>query len=323
VTCSARCRWPWIAAIAMLCLMATAFALDGTPQQALVEILLATQPEIVEKHLPESIRQELRHLDPDDRRECESQLLIGNAFRQNGTSMKPPDDGHALLVMQAKDSDEKSELRVQRELTGGDTAFLEVVVDHHDRGRQDFLIWMQLEDGEWRVTELQFLRFAMLIDDAGFLDQFRRTKQKQNEAAAVARLRTLQYALQAYASAYPEVGLPNDLAVLAAPAKDVPQNPAVQASEEDEEQGSERDVQLSSEYAGLVDSSMASNESVERGYRFQYTLRRGGTDGAYIILARPLHFQKGARSFYTDESGVVRSTDENRDATPEDEPAQH
>lgn len=54
-----------------------------------------------------------------------------------------------------------------------------------------------------------------------------------------------------------------------------------------------------------------------RGYNFEYR-----ADGAkYVIVARPNKFDNtGRRSFYTDESGVMRSTGEDRAATAQDRP---
>jgi len=39
------------------------------------------------------------------------------------------------------------------------------------------------------------------------------------------------------------------------------------------------------------------------------------------MVAKPAEYGKaGTRSFYMDKSGVIRGTDENREATAEDEP---
>ncbi len=51
----------------------------------------------------------------------------------------------------------------------------------------------------------------------------------------------------------------------------------------------------------------------------EYTPGPAGADGRvhnYILLARPGNY--GYRNFYTDESGVLRATRENRAATAQD-----
>lgn len=55
------------------------------------------------------------------------------------------------------------------------------------------------------------------------------------------------------------------------------------------------------------------------GYQIQYTPAPPGPDGSirgYVLLARPGNF--GYRNFYTDESGVIHATHENRAATAQD-----
>ncbi len=62
------------------------------------------------------------------------------------------------------------------------------------------------------------------------------------------------------------------------------------------------------------------------GYRLEYRpgpaeeagSRAQGPVHSYVLLARPSNY--GYRSFYTDETGVVRATRENRAATPQDPP---
>ena len=62
-------------------------------------------------------------------------------------------------------------------------------------------------------------------------------------------------------------------------------------------------------------------KALSEGYRVQYTPGPVGTDGAvrnYVLLARPSNY--GYRNFYTDETGVLRTTPENRPATAQDPP---
>jgi hypothetical protein len=57
------------------------------------------------------------------------------------------------------------------------------------------------------------------------------------------------------------------------------------------------------------------------GYQLQYTPAQSGADGRvhdYSLIARPANY--GFRSFYTDETGVLRATRENRAASSQDRP---
>jgi type II secretory pathway pseudopilin PulG len=55
-----------------------------------------------------------------------------------------------------------------------------------------------------------------------------------------------------------------------------------------------------------------------RSYRFHYTASPSSSKPTYSISAQPLHLQ--GRSFYLDETGVLRYTGENRAATSSDPP---
>ena len=52
---------------------------DGTPERAIQDMLLASKPEDVEKHLPIATLDAIKALEPDDRRECEATLLSNSA----------------------------------------------------------------------------------------------------------------------------------------------------------------------------------------------------------------------------------------------------
>jgi hypothetical protein len=62
-------------------------------------------------------------------------------------------------------------------------------------------------------------------------------------------------------------------------------------------------------------------KALSEGYQMQYTPGPVGADGAvrnYVLLARPGNY--GYRNFYTDETGMLRATRENRPATAQDPP---
>ena len=73
-----------------------------------------------------------------------------------------------------------------------------------------------------------------------------------------------------------------------------------------------------------IDANLACGQPtcVKAGYNFAYQLGAPTAMGPrYTIVARPNAFgNTGRRSFYSDESGVVRATDEDRPATANDGP---
>ena len=64
------------------------------------------------------------------------------------------------------------------------------------------------------------------------------------------------------------------------------------------------------------------DECLNSGYRFRYELLPANAMGPrYVILARPVkHDNTGVQSFYSDESGVIRSTTDDRPASAGDGP---
>jgi hypothetical protein len=121
-----------------------------------------------------------------------------------------------------------------------------------------------------------------------------------NDATAAQSLRGIITAQVTYTTIYPEQGYASSLADLRPPL---------------EEEGGP-----THKAADLIDARLASGE--KSGYTFM--LFPGARDDSgpvtsYMISARPTHRPRtGCRSFFTDESGVIRYTNEDRPATADD-----
>jgi len=118
-------------------------------------------------------------------------------------------------------------------------------------------------------------------------------RAKTEEALCVGNLRTLNTAQATYWGGDPQKGYARSLKLLGPKGEDI------------------------------IDSRLASGST--GGYRF--LLKPGppekGVVRHYAISARPLKILiKGQRSFLTDETGVIRFTEENRPATTSDSPIQ-
>ena len=279
---------------------------EGTPQQALVEVVMATKAATVEKHLPESLLSVLRELSLADRAIAEQKMLVGPNLCEEGAELAVPDDGHALLVMRRKGSETGPEVRVIREITSGNESILELAVDRGGNFTQTVLIWMRLEDDEWRITQVDMPRFSerIAIDDSSFADRFRNISHKERQSRITSIIYTLQAAVQQIAAVQPDVGFPSDLSDL---------GPRADEGDDDD----------SGKPAALLPREMATNEFSQEGYIFHYELRRAGPQGDFTIIARPVdRGGVGTPSYFLDASGTVRSTEEDRDPTPEDDPVQ-
>lgn len=129
---------------------------------------------------------------------------------------------------------------------------------------------------------------------------------ERDEASATATLRTLNTAQTLYAETY-GAGFTNTLTKLGPPASGQPN-----ASHADLV-----DLLLSGGVEGGTATSF-----VKSGYRFVYTAGAADADGrirTYTITARPIAYkQSGVRSFFTDQTGVIRATSEDRAATARD-----
>lgn len=124
-----------------------------------------------------------------------------------------------------------------------------------------------------------------------------RSAQGANQASAVGSLRTINAAQITYWHTYGS-GYSASLAALGPPPPGAPPTPAA---------------------AGLVDDTLASGK--KSGYIFTYTPGPRDATGkitAYTVVARSNC--QNWRSFFIDDTGVIRVTNENRPATAQDPP---
>lgn len=119
---------------------------------------------------------------------------------------------------------------------------------------------------------------------------------EENQAHAVGCMRTINTAEEAYAGTYNQ-GYSPSLAALA----EVEGKPPTASA------------------AGLIDTSLGSGK--KEGYIFEYHAGPKNAQGqikTYTVTARPMKWQKGAPSIFTDQTAVLRWTKENRAATVKD-----
>lgn len=148
--------------------------------------------------------------------------------------------------------------------------------------------------------------FVLPVLSPGFL---RGDPMASNEASVTSAMRTINTAEITFASTY-NSGFSDTLRRLGAPATGQP----------DVNNADLLDPLLAANGPGNTDATAF----VKAGYKIVYTPGPGefGTISTYTVVARPVQYgvTDTTRSFYTDETALIRATNENRAATANDPP---
>lgn len=294
---------------------------QGSPEDALEELATAPRIEDVLKHLPASIGKELAAMTEAQKTAAISELLPSRQITKNGLKLTRREDGSgweltgprgeggsirlvktfisgadAIVLLQPR---ERKKTAPAAENSGEEPrkqpeAATEPEPDPSNSREGMFFLMMRLDDGEWRLISAGGGEFRS-FESTGFLNSLTRG-DRGAESAAVSRMRTILTCLITYSSSYPEVGLPPSLKELSGAAGSAP----------------------SADHAMLMDPSLMEDKLVYAGYEFRYArLDREH----FRMTAMPVEYGKtGTRSFFADDSGVIRTTTENRTPNENDEP---
>jgi hypothetical protein len=153
----------------------------------------------------------------------------------------------------------------------------------------------------WNLTENSKGTGLELVRSMGTYgqDKLNDATLPPDQASAVGRLRSINTAEAYYRHHYP-LGFSPTLASLGVPPKG---------------------VQPSASAAALLANSLTSGTT--GGYIFTYTAGSKDSSGkiaTYTVTARPIAWTKGIRSFFTDQTGLIRWTDKNRAPRATDTP---
>ena len=134
------------------------------------------------------------------------------------------------------------------------------------------------------LIELLIVVAIILIIAAIAIPNLLRSRMAANEASAVGSMRTINTAAVTYSTTYPSTGYPVALSQLA---------PSASAS---------------SSAADLIDSVLSSG--TKSGYTFVMNNGSGAStpQTSYSVSATPVSGSSGTRTFYSDQSGVIRGT---------------
>jgi len=278
---------------------------SGAPLDSLLDFYFAPDTASVEKHLLKSTLDQLAKLDSETRNEILNQFMFARNFEQEGGVVsKRVSKGKTVLELQPKGSGETISVTVDVQAVSGKDAIIWATIHLDESQQMPVVVYMKQEEGRWCVARaVEGLAGSQsplaMLDSPNFAENLVRPRRETTQASAVGSLRTLNTAEVTYSSTYPH-GFSPDLKSLDGEGTGV-------ASETNAE---------------LIDSVLGSG--TKSGYNFIYTpgpKDASGVISSYSIVARPVQFGRtGQFNYYTDQSGVIRMTKEDRPAGPNDPP---
>jgi hypothetical protein len=284
-----------------------AFAQSFSEVDAVVETFLAKDLDTVARHLPPSLAKALSELPAAEKTEIAQEFLPAEELRREGQKVLQPDTADVLVAIEVGQSDppEIREIVLDKEISNGYEAMLRLSLKRKAgetiERETTMQVWLRFEEGEWRIFELEPPYGQKInLDDPKLLDRFHHSPAATQEAAAVETIRTYISSCYAYSGTYSELGYPQSLEAL----------------------GTGDSSEPDSDHAGMLDAQLSSPPFEKSGYRFTYHMQSSTAGRAgFVIIGRPVEFgNPGIRSFYGDESGVIRFTEEDREPTSDDPP---
>lgn len=281
----------------LLVLVFTASFLHAeSPQEALQEIVFATTFKELQRHLPVTVVEELAKANPAIVQSMERNFLAEQQRVRQYIALERGYGNDLVIMKQLREPHEEARISAERWISDGAHAFFRVQrCGKEPRCEPMGEVWLEYEDGAWRVTEARMYQGHIWFSQTELIEYLHRPPYSENEASAIGSLRTINTASVTYASTYGD-GFAPSLESLAC------------------NEGEDPDAA----HSCLIEPSLGAGE--KSGYVFRY---ERSSQNEYKASARPKQFGvTGKRSFFTDESGVIRFTDEDRESTVDDEPLQ-
>lgn len=276
----------------------------------MLELVFTKDPAAVLRHLPIELVSAVEKLPPNEQLAFERGLMVSEKLKNENVVFTRSEVPPALLEIrkEGENPDEVATILLDKRICDGYESLLRLRLKSPlPRDLTDdaaLLVWMRLEDGEWRILEIQPSEGhdRLNFEDGSMMEKFRAHNASENESSAVAAMRTYNTALVTYSSAYPSIGFASRLEALG---------------------GSDQE-NANADHAALIEPSLSTEPFEKSGYRFTYrSVFQGGKSSTYTLIARPIAYAADTkRSFFTDESGVIRWTEEDREPTASDPPLQ-
>jgi hypothetical protein len=270
-----------------------------TAREALLEMVVGSSPDHLEKHLPEIARKAFARIDRTQGRNPLAEFQGMSAQIKSGGAIETHATGPILLA--AQQGEQKIELVIERDDLMGEDDQIELSFHMYRNGREESLpvlprltFTMKMEADIWRLQDLAFSAH-MPLGDPDFIASLAKQVEKQqratNEMMGMTFVRSIVTAETAYASNYPSRGFTCSLADL----------------------GGSGNGQPGIHHAMLIDDELASGK--KNGYIFALTGCDSPPANHFKVAAEPAAQASGMRAYCADESGVVKSAADGKATT--------
>jgi len=294
-------RFSWVLiALVNLAALPAACLQTGTPQAALEELATADKPELIERHLPETVKKQIDDLPKPVKQRVMDSLLQMKTAQLNGCTVRRADDSDAWVIV-GSDGQSRGKITLAAAFISGVSAILPLRFQFTD-GTQTYIVSMHLAGDEWRIDDFG----PWDKRDTGLKDLLQQpTEMEKNNSSAENTLYRLHRALTAHVSNFPEYGYPHGLLPLTLRPPNLPE-------------AMERFIRP------LLEPAFAHDPAVLNGYEFRYLLTMPGngpgSPGDFEITASPVEFGKtGSHHYLMTQTGRVFCTTEDRPATEDDD----
>jgi len=302
--------------VALVCAFAApVYSQSGPEVEALLDAFFAKDLNSLCEHLPPDLADIIKALPPDARAELAHRYLLAEEGSRHGIVYTREQNDAVLQIQYPRKGQESpgnpEDIYLDKRMYDGN----EVMLRFRPRFGQTapqwqedarLVVWMKYVEDNWRVYEIDINGREIRLDDPNYLAYLKRPQPTPNEESAVGSLRTINTALVTYSSSFPDIGYPESL-----------ENLGVDPSSSDDE---DSNFVATPEHLGLIDNMLSSPPFQKSGYKFIYNKI---SNSEYSVGARPQRYgSDGRTSYFTDQSGVIRETSEDRDATADDPPLQ-
>ena len=270
---------------------------DPPPQsarQALLEMVFARYPGQFFRHLPQHAQQLMKRNATILPLRAFSQPLMELQVQEG--KLETFDSGPVLLRSESSYSHRTIEVSVDSETDGLDEDQLQLSLHLYRSGKPEPLpfvptatLTMKSEGGTWRLDDIS-VNLRLPLGDEAFLDSLTSDRRpphvEELEEAALSHLRTVNTAQVSYAAMFPELGYACSISYLGGTGEDEP----------------------ASISARLIDPGLSSGNL--DGYLFSIEDCSGSPVDHFSLSALPESPQSGLRTFCSNETAVIRFSDD-------------
>ena len=328
-------RWPCFLSVFVTFISVAAPSQAGDPVTAFEELLAADKTTDIARHYPVAVEDVVRNLQGDEKTEAARLLVMKQKLGDVSYLLRGPGDGGQGGAGDANGHD-RFTITLLNSFVSGTDALIITRLNFPGGVSGKKVFSLRLEAGEWRI-----IRIGQLVEQEDFeSDTFIRglLPAGRNEMAAEETLGEIYSALAEYNETYRNTGFPSSLAALSAPTPapapeaiekpDVPEVEPETSQETDDIVESPEDRPLppeAPEHSYQLHPAFMKDPAVKDGYVFHYKLidpgAMGKGDAKFQITATPVQYGKtGNKSYFIDQTSVIRFTKENRDANENDDP---